>query len=175
MGNIYSFKWPLCREMDKEIVKGCVSAGLHMPLGEINRISPERAERKKERGKKNHPQGLCWGWILKDKSTLLKVGIHSGAVILLPKWTQRLHTWLPRWILRLSVLPLAVSNSFYHLLFSLWIMLRNQLPSPEQTQIFSSMFTHAQGMIYFSKRRESQVLLTPANDEYFYYWACDYY
>jgi hypothetical protein len=42
--------------MNKEIVSGCVSAGLHVPLGEINRISPEREKkRKKERGK-NHLQ-----------------------------------------------------------------------------------------------------------------------
>lgn len=57
MGNIYSSKWPLCYEMNKGIINGGISAGLHMPLGEINRISPERVKRKKREGKKKSPTG----------------------------------------------------------------------------------------------------------------------
>lgn len=34
-------------------VQGCT------PLGEINRISPERVKREKEKEVKNHPQVLC--------------------------------------------------------------------------------------------------------------------
>ena len=52
MGNIYSSKWPLCYKMNKKIINGSVSAGLHVPLGEINRISPERVKRKKREREK---------------------------------------------------------------------------------------------------------------------------
>lgn len=53
MGDIYSSKWPLRYEMNKEVINGSVSAGLHVPLGEINRISPERVKRKKREGEKS--------------------------------------------------------------------------------------------------------------------------
>lgn len=58
MGNIYSSKWPLCYEMNKEIINGSVSAGLYMPLREINRISPERVKRKKKRKREKSPTGF---------------------------------------------------------------------------------------------------------------------
>ena len=38
--------------MNKKIINGSVSAGLHVPLGEINRISPERVKRKKREREK---------------------------------------------------------------------------------------------------------------------------
>lgn len=84
MGNIYSSKWPLCYKMNKKIINGSVSAGLHVPLGEINRISPEREKAKKrerERGK-YHPQVLHWGWILNNKGLQLKVGTRFGITVL---------------------------------------------------------------------------------------------
>lgn len=47
--------------MNKKIINGSVSAGLHVPLGEINRISPERVKRKKERERKREisPTGFA--------------------------------------------------------------------------------------------------------------------
>lgn len=57
MGNIYSSKWPLCYKMNKEIINGSVSARLHVPLGKINRISPERVKRKKKREREKSPTG----------------------------------------------------------------------------------------------------------------------
>lgn len=59
MGNIYSSKWPLCYEMNKEIINGSVSAGLYVPLREINRISPERVKRKKKKKEGKITHGFC--------------------------------------------------------------------------------------------------------------------
>lgn len=97
MGNIYSSKWPLCYKMNKEIINGSVSARLHVPLGKINRISPERVKRKKKKEKgKNHPQVLCWGWILNNKGMHLKVEILFGITILPPKRLWGLQIYLMR-------------------------------------------------------------------------------
>lgn len=43
--------------MNKEIINGSVSARLHVPLGKINRISPERVKRKKKREREKSPTG----------------------------------------------------------------------------------------------------------------------
>lgn len=44
--------------MNKEIINGSVSAGLYVPLREINRISPERVKRKKKRKREKSPTGF---------------------------------------------------------------------------------------------------------------------
>lgn len=106
MGDIYSSKQPLSWETDKESIKGCVTAGLYMPWGEINRIGPERGKGKKETGKQ-WPQFFCWGQICIERHT----SDESEFPLKLPSCHQsRTHTYLQRQMLQL-VTPLTAPGS----------------------------------------------------------------